>query len=181
MSTVTIDTPWSDVSKFIRERLRLTRNQLGDRLGISHETVRSWEIGRTTPRARLRPALHQILLEAHGLNLRTRRKAQPHGPRSRLVRHREVIGRTAGRWAPRLDAATSWKRPLSIYVRSSLEEVGFGFVSPDESVVVRWLAYVPGLTRVAHYTQTFASLDALRAFLAERQATVGKIDVAWGE
>ncbi|MBO1335141.1 helix-turn-helix domain-containing protein [Streptomyces sp. VRA16 Mangrove soil] len=50
-----------------RRRLRvarsLTQTQIAERVGVTRETVRSWETGRTTPRGRKREAYARILAE----------------------------------------------------------------------------------------------------------------------
>ncbi|MEU2281342.1 helix-turn-helix domain-containing protein [Streptomyces sp. NPDC013178] len=45
----------------LRETSSLTQAQLAERLGVSRETVRAWETGRTNPRGRRREAYAQLL------------------------------------------------------------------------------------------------------------------------
>lgn len=45
----------------LRERASLTQGQLAARVGVTKETVRAWETGRTTPRGRKREAYAKVL------------------------------------------------------------------------------------------------------------------------
>ncbi|MFF8094274.1 helix-turn-helix domain-containing protein [Streptomyces sp. NPDC016675] len=45
----------------LRENAALTQAQLAARVGVTHETVRAWESGRTTPRGRKREAYAKLL------------------------------------------------------------------------------------------------------------------------
>ena len=45
----------------LREAGSLTQAQVAERVGVSRETVRSWETGRTTPRGRKREAYAKLL------------------------------------------------------------------------------------------------------------------------
>ncbi|MFG1669798.1 helix-turn-helix domain-containing protein [Streptomyces sp. Y7] len=45
----------------LREAASLTQAQVAERVGVSRETVRAWESGRTTPRGRRREAYAQLL------------------------------------------------------------------------------------------------------------------------
>ena len=45
----------------LREACSLTQDQVAERVGVSRETVRAWESGRTTPRGRRREAYAQLL------------------------------------------------------------------------------------------------------------------------
>ncbi|CAL9536877.1 helix-turn-helix domain-containing protein [Streptomyces sp. enrichment culture] len=45
----------------LRERASLTQGQLAARVGVTKETVRAWETGRTTPRGRKREAYAKLL------------------------------------------------------------------------------------------------------------------------
>lgn len=45
----------------LREAASLTQAQLATRVGVSRETVRAWETGRTTPRGRKREAYAKLL------------------------------------------------------------------------------------------------------------------------
>ncbi|MEU1043467.1 helix-turn-helix domain-containing protein [Streptomyces sp. NPDC005907] len=47
----------------LREAAGLTQAQVADRVGVSRETVRSWESGRTTPHGREREAYAELLAE----------------------------------------------------------------------------------------------------------------------
>ncbi|MDO0935729.1 helix-turn-helix domain-containing protein [Streptomyces sp. DG2A-72] len=47
----------------LREAQSLTQAQVAARMGVSRETVRSWETGRTTPRGRKREAYAKLLAE----------------------------------------------------------------------------------------------------------------------
>ncbi|MEU0676323.1 helix-turn-helix domain-containing protein [Streptomyces sp. NPDC006172] len=50
----------------LRERASLTQAQLAARLGVSRETVRAWEAGRTNPRGRRREAYAKLLATLAG-------------------------------------------------------------------------------------------------------------------
>ncbi|WP_307783448.1 helix-turn-helix transcriptional regulator, partial [Streptomyces sp. MBT53] len=45
----------------LREAASLTQAQLATRVGVSRETVRAWETGRTSPRGRKREAYAKLL------------------------------------------------------------------------------------------------------------------------
>lgn len=47
--------------RHLREAASLTQAQVAERVGVSRETVRAWESGRTTPRGRRREAYAELL------------------------------------------------------------------------------------------------------------------------
>ncbi|MCX3058341.1 sigma factor-like helix-turn-helix DNA-binding protein [Streptomyces beihaiensis] len=68
----------------LREAKSLTQDQVAARLGVTRETVRSWETGRTAPRGRKRQAYAKLLAEpACERAERTEQSAAPAGPTER--------------------------------------------------------------------------------------------------
>ncbi|MCL8011697.1 helix-turn-helix domain-containing protein [Streptomyces sp. AS02] len=53
--------PPPDERRRLREAGSLTQDQVADRVGVTRETVRAWENGRTTPRGRRKEAYAQLL------------------------------------------------------------------------------------------------------------------------
>ncbi|WP_435211593.1 sigma factor-like helix-turn-helix DNA-binding protein [Streptomyces sp. bgisy034] len=60
--TPAVPLPPPEERRRLREAGALTQAQLAKRVGVSRETVRAWESGRTTPRGRRREAYAQLLL-----------------------------------------------------------------------------------------------------------------------
>lgn len=64
----------------LREAASLTQAQVATRVGVSRETVRSWETGRTTPRGRKREAYAKLLIslgEEETVTERQREQLEP--------------------------------------------------------------------------------------------------------
>ncbi|WP_327184686.1 helix-turn-helix domain-containing protein [Streptomyces sp. NBC_01334] len=53
--------PPPKLRRHLREAASLTQDQVAERVGVTRETVRAWESGRTTPRGRRREAYAQLL------------------------------------------------------------------------------------------------------------------------
>ncbi|MZD05955.1 helix-turn-helix domain-containing protein [Streptomyces sp. SID5785] len=70
----------------LRESRSLTQAQVAAKVGVTRETVRSWESGRTTPRGRKREAYARLLTElAAPQAARTARRASAPDPEPELV------------------------------------------------------------------------------------------------
>ncbi|QWA26362.1 helix-turn-helix domain-containing protein [Streptomyces sp. JCM17656] len=59
--TSAVPLPPPEERRRLREAGALTQAQVAERMGVSRETVRAWESGRTTPRGRRRDAYAQLL------------------------------------------------------------------------------------------------------------------------
>ncbi|WP_405862945.1 helix-turn-helix domain-containing protein [Streptomyces sp. NBC_01515] len=69
----------------LREAGSLTQAQVAERVGVSRETVRSWETGRTTPRGRKREAYAKLLISLGEEETVTERQQEQLGPRAEVV------------------------------------------------------------------------------------------------
>ncbi|MFJ9372057.1 sigma factor-like helix-turn-helix DNA-binding protein [Streptomyces sp. NPDC101455] len=69
----------------LREAGSLTQAQVATRVGVSRETVRSWETGRTTPRGRKREAYAKLLISLGEEETVTERQQEQLGPRAEVV------------------------------------------------------------------------------------------------
>ncbi|WP_405519953.1 helix-turn-helix transcriptional regulator [Streptomyces tsukubensis] len=61
MTQTTTSLPGPKGRRRLREARSLTQAQLAERLGVTRETIRSWESGRTEPRGRRREAYTRLL------------------------------------------------------------------------------------------------------------------------
>ncbi|MEU2728971.1 helix-turn-helix domain-containing protein [Streptomyces griseoviridis] len=60
----------------LRETRSLTQAQVAERVGVTRETVRAWETGRTTPRGRKREAYARFLASLDGTGSTQRQKSE---------------------------------------------------------------------------------------------------------
>ncbi|MFJ5176919.1 helix-turn-helix domain-containing protein [Streptomyces griseoviridis] len=111
----------------LRETRSLTQAQVAERVGVTRETVRAWETGRTTPRGRKREAYARFLASLDGTGSTQRQKSEesPVVTVSLEKKQRErQKKRGARQQQPPAPPPPSSETPETPETRETLEELG---------------------------------------------------------
>ncbi|MFF1379842.1 helix-turn-helix domain-containing protein [Streptomyces sp. NPDC058308] len=144
----------------LREAKSLSQADLAARIGVTRETVRSWETGRTTPRGRKREAYGKFLSAAAEEEKTREQKTQDQKTREQKAWEQKKTPPERGRvprWARPTDGGTSRSRPQPAPATTVPEPAGphdstpaAPAFTPAEAFDTLCAQCAPGLVRQAY-------------------------------